>query len=64
MRDHIDPSKDLGHSDRHGKKKKEESQGEPKEESKAEAKSEVPSVTNDESQVKRNLDGSICEDCR
>jgi hypothetical protein len=43
VRDHIDPKKDLGHSDRHGKKK-----------------------TNDEpaDAVKRNPDGTICEDCK
>ncbi|KAF2197959.1 hypothetical protein GQ43DRAFT_474994 [Delitschia confertaspora ATCC 74209] len=70
VRDHIDPSKDLGHSDRHGKKKKPEEQPEKSEEeleghkeaanaSASQEKSEGGGVD-----VKRNPDGTVCEDCR
>ncbi|KAF2476421.1 uncharacterized protein BDR25DRAFT_277515 [Lindgomyces ingoldianus] len=59
VRDHIDPSKDLGHSDKYGKKKEEKpSQEEPK------GGSEGQSVLTEDAQVKKNPDGSVCEDCR
>jgi hypothetical protein len=71
VRDHIDPNRNLGHSDRGGKKKepvdstnvitaapnpttvaeKKEKNGESKKEG-------------EEDNVKRNPDGTICEDCR
>jgi hypothetical protein len=62
VRDHIDPSRDLGHSDKDGKNK-------------VAVKQEVPEVqSNDDAQeqanqkeegveVKRNPDGTVCEDC-
>ncbi|KAF2709529.1 hypothetical protein K504DRAFT_379811 [Pleomassaria siparia CBS 279.74] len=60
VRDHIDPSKDLGHSDKNGKKKKEESA------SQEEVISQAPSQTRDGQvlDVKRNPDGTVCEDCK
>jgi hypothetical protein len=65
VRDHIDPSKDLGHSDRHGKKKEEKP-------SRDNASNTEPMEVDDQSKtaeaaddgVKRNADGTICEDCR
>ncbi|KAF1942184.1 hypothetical protein EJ02DRAFT_346148 [Clathrospora elynae] len=56
VRDHIDPSRDLGHSDKHGKKKKEEKSGE------LDKKSEQ-AAAGEEIEVKRNPDGTICDDC-
>jgi predicted Rdx family selenoprotein len=58
VRDHIDPSRDLGHSDKHGKKK--EDQPEIKIQERAAAKGSTSEYAN----VKRNPDGTICEDCR
>ncbi|KAJ4985289.1 selenoprotein domain-containing protein [Stagonosporopsis vannaccii] len=78
VRDQIDPKKDLGHSDVGGKKKDavkdEEKQGQDIAEVKVDGKAEriaeemvrdmeiedVPEVKD----VKRNPDGSVCEDCR
>ena len=57
VRDHIDPSRDLGHSDKHGKKKAVEQSGE------LEAKQEQIEPK-EGVEVKRNPDGTICEDCR
>ncbi|ORY17425.1 Rdx family-domain-containing protein [Clohesyomyces aquaticus] len=55
VRDHIDPNKDLGHSDKHGKKREGKgTQGEPKDESQKK---------DERQQIKRNPDGTICEDC-
>ncbi|PVI00184.1 hypothetical protein DM02DRAFT_628720 [Periconia macrospinosa] len=73
VRDYVDPNRDLGHSDVGGKKKKkdstttttttetEEEGGKKEEEGKevGEGKKEE-----DGKEVKRNPDGSICEDCR
>lgn len=58
VRDCIDPAKDLGHSDRHGKKEavKSEEAGQAKEEV-------VDSKGTEEGEVKRNADGTVCEDC-
>ena len=47
VRDHIDPGRDLGHSDKGGKKKAEQ----------------VVEVKEEE-KVKRNSDGTVCEDCK
>jgi hypothetical protein len=58
VRDHIDPSRDLGHSDKHGKKKEEKVVAEVKEDA------EAPVVTTEGIEVKRNPDGTVCEDCR
>jgi predicted Rdx family selenoprotein len=55
VRDHIDPERDLGHSDTHGKKKAVEQSGE-QEAKKGEASEGV--------EVKRNPDGTVCEDCK
>ncbi|KAF2007525.1 hypothetical protein P154DRAFT_454350 [Amniculicola lignicola CBS 123094] len=51
IRDHIDPKKDLGHSDRGGKKEAVKV---------VEEKGDVPEEKAD---VKRNPDGTVCEDC-
>lgn len=56
VRDHIDPSRDLGHSDKHGKKKEEQ----------PEVKSQGAAsggITSEPTEVKRNADGIVCEDC-
>lgn len=78
VRDRIDPKKDLGHSDVGGKKKEavksEENEGQGVADVKVHGKVErnaeemvrdmevedVPEVKH----VKRNPDGSVCEDCR
>ncbi|KAK8212488.1 seleno protein domain-containing protein [Phyllosticta capitalensis] len=61
VRDHLEPNRNLGHSDVHGKHgaKKPEDQNEKQEEAKTEEKEQKPAV-----EVKRNPDGSVCEDCR
>jgi predicted Rdx family selenoprotein len=57
LRDRIDPKRDLGHSDKHGKKKEEKtgvtSQGETQEQK----------GSREAADVKRNPDGTVCEDC-
>ncbi|KAF1913881.1 Rdx family-domain-containing protein [Ampelomyces quisqualis] len=58
VRDHIDPSRDLGHSDKHGKQKEERVVVEVKDEA------EAPAATSEGVEVKRNPDGTVCEDCR
>lgn len=58
VRNHIDPSRDLGHSDKHGKKKEEKVIVEVKDEAAA------PPVATEDVEVKRNPDGTVCEDCR
>jgi hypothetical protein len=58
VRDHIDPSRDLGHSDKHGKKK------EDKAKAKREDDQQEANVATQGADVKRNPDGTICEDCR
>ena len=60
VRDHIDPSLDLGHSDKHGKKKEDKTEDTKQE---SEAKHEQGQASESE-QVKRNPDGTICEDCK
>ncbi|KAL6150994.1 hypothetical protein ACJBU6_09994 [Exserohilum turcicum] len=55
VRDCIDPSRDLGHSDKHGKKKETKTEEEGKEDQR---------VADNGVEVKRNPDGTICEDCR
>ena len=78
VRDRIDPKKDLGHSDVGGKKKdavkSEEKEGQGIVDVKVHGKvernaeemvrdMEVEDVS-DVKDVKKNPDGSICEDCR
>ena len=58
VRDHIDPNRDLGHSDKHGKKKVEEGKAEGKAKEKTDEKEVSEGV-----EVKRNPDGTVCEDC-
>ena len=58
VRDHIDPSRDLGHSDKHGKKKEE------KIVAKTQDEVEANGSTDETAEVKRNPDGTVCEDCR
>ena len=57
VRDHIDPGRDLGHSDKHGKKKQEEDES-----SKGDKQSQA--ISGDGADVKKNLDGTVCEDCK
>ena len=57
VRDCIDPGKDLGHSDVHGKKKAD--RPEDAREKDSGQKTETEGV-----QVKRNEDGTICEECK
>ena len=60
VRDHIDPNRDLGHSDKHGKKKEEKT-----EEKKLESEVKQEQIQAIEGvEVKRNPDGTVCEDCR
>lgn len=66
VRDHIDPKKDLGHSDVGGKKKatsEEEAPLAPGTNPRA-GTQEGAAGTGDDGAVKRNADGTICEDCR
>lgn len=66
VRDYIDPSRDLGHSDKHGKKKIEKT-GEEGEgvsaEKQGSSEGKGEEVT-EKTEVKRNADGTVCEDCR
>lgn len=68
VRDHIDPARDLGHSDKGGKKKAVPStettvdNSEPKSGSDPVSDLNIPRGIDDN--VKRNPDGTICEDCR
>lgn len=65
VRDCIDPSRDLGHSDKGGKKKdavKEDQIGNT--DVKQEVERAVGGVKNVEAEVKRNPDGTVCEDCK
>jgi hypothetical protein len=52
VRDHIDPERDLGHSDKHGKKKAVEQSG------------QLEARQGEGVEVNRNPDGTVCEDCR
>lgn len=63
VRDHLEPKRNLGHSDVHGKQgaKRPDESKEP-DESKSEEKTEQKA--SGEGEVKRNPDGSVCEDCR
>lgn len=64
VRDHIDPSKDLGHSDRHGKKEEEanvQEEQKPEPEPKSLNEGSEPSIRGP---VMRNTEGVICEDCK
>lgn len=58
VRDKIDPTRDLGHSDKHGKKKDEKVVAENTDQK------ETQSTASEGTEVKRNPDGTICEDCR
>ncbi|KAF2856889.1 hypothetical protein T440DRAFT_463111 [Plenodomus tracheiphilus IPT5] len=63
VRDCIDPNRDLGHSDKGGKKKDAVKEKEVEVKSSAEG----PKVEVEEEggkEVKRNADGSVCEDCQ
>ncbi|KAK7565301.1 Rdx family-domain-containing protein [Phyllosticta citricarpa] len=64
VRDHLEPKRNLGHSDVHGKHgaKKQEESKEKKDEVKSEDKKEQNSSGG--AGVKRNPDGSVCEDCQ
>jgi hypothetical protein len=60
VRDHIDPNRDLGHSDKHGKKKEDKAEDEKQN---LEGKQEQGQA-NEGIEVKRNPDGTVCEDCK
>jgi hypothetical protein len=64
VRDHIDPSRDLGHSDKHGKKKPVEQSGEQEANQEQKETDQAPKEATEGVEVKRNPDGTICEDCR
>lgn len=72
VRDHLDPTRDLGHSDRHGKQGKAKADAAPADasvdttETSQVARSETtaPTRADEGGEVKRNPDGTICEDCR
>jgi len=77
IRDHLDPKRDLGHSDKHGKKavNVESSEKLEKLEKKSDEETQtvVTSLTDKvaemtlkarDSPEKRNPDGTICEDCQ
>jgi len=71
VRDYIDPGKDLGHSDKGGKKKaavvEEEGkavEGEADEgQGKLGGETKVEEVVDEGVELKRNADGTVCEDC-
>ncbi|KAF1841873.1 uncharacterized protein K460DRAFT_435139 [Cucurbitaria berberidis CBS 394.84] len=65
VRDHIDPTRDLGHSDKHGKKKEggEEEAGKEKDSAKHGEDGEQK-VQGKGTEVKKNPDGTVCEDCK
>jgi hypothetical protein len=60
VRDHIDPNRDLGHSDKHGKKKEEKTETGSQNQAQAQ---QIQESTGETKEVKRNPDGTICEDC-
>ena len=60
VRDHIDPNRDLGHSDKHGKKNENKAEDEKQN---LKGKQEQ-GQTNEGAEVKRNPDGTVCEDCK
>jgi hypothetical protein len=60
VRDHIDPNRDLGHSDKHGKKKEEKAETESQDQTQVQQTQES---TGEAKEVKRNPDGTLCEDC-
>lgn len=60
VRDHIDPNRDLGHSDKHGKKKEDKAEDEKQN---LEGKQEQGQA-NEGIEVKRITDGTVCEDCK
>lgn len=72
VRDHLDPTRDLGHSDRHGKQGKAKADeaaanvqsSSTGKSSTAAKEEEAPKPLNEGGQVKRNPDGTVCDDCR
>ena len=70
VRDHIEPAKDLGHSDKHGKQgsKKQESADDDAKQKMADQSAEIVQQeverVAEENGVKLNDDGTVCEDCR
>lgn len=76
VRDHIDPKRDLGHSDRGGKKKSEEGGADEKVEEKEPEEAETETSEKDEqkseeqaelqervNKAKEEEDGNVCTDC-
>jgi hypothetical protein len=65
VRDCIDPERDLGHSDKHGKKNAVEQSGELEtRQGEASDEQEAKQGESEGVEVKRNPDGTVCEDCR
>jgi len=72
VRDFLEPGRDLGHSDRGGKKKVEgreavdEGEGQRREKGEGEGKRRGNKVGLGEegAEVKRDADGTVCEDCK
>ena len=65
VRDHIDPERDLGHSDKHGKKKAVDQSGDLEaRQGEASGEQEAKPRESEGVEVKRNPDGTVCEDCR
>jgi hypothetical protein len=77
VRDHIDPKKDLGHSDVGGKKKAAVATGDDKQDGTADkqtgektdekkvdvAAGQLGGGADEGVELKRNADGTVCEDC-
>jgi predicted Rdx family selenoprotein len=57
LRDRIDPKRDLGHSDKHGKKKEEKTDVD------SEGGKQEQRISSETTDVKLNPDGTVCEDC-
>ncbi|OCK82148.1 hypothetical protein K432DRAFT_232201 [Lepidopterella palustris CBS 459.81] len=63
VRDHLDPGRDLGHSDKYGKKKGKEDPVVDGVSHKDAQTQEQETGKTVEQEVKRNVGGTICEDC-
>jgi hypothetical protein len=63
LRDCIDPNRDLGHSDKHGKKKEVKTETETENQDDQAQAQQTQESTGQPKEVKRNPDGTICEDC-
>ncbi|KAF2815019.1 uncharacterized protein BDZ99DRAFT_566929 [Mytilinidion resinicola] len=64
VRDHLDPKRDLGHSDKHGKKKIEQGETPNPTPETATQSQEANALTTGVAKAKLNSDGTVCEDCK